>query len=238
MPSCAFTSGGSLEPSPVGQRSVWAGSEDNNVYLQPDQIGRLGAAVTFRATNTRRENGPMWTDRNGRERRVVIGLLLSSFLTVGAADKGQPLNVKAGLWEVTTTSRASEDVVPAALLEKLTPEQRARIEERINASKSDAVKTTIKKQCLTREQLQRGILFRPDEKSCTWTLLTSTSSKVEMRGDCVDQGFKTDATLRIEALNPEEADGSLQYLTNGKRSIPAATSTFKAKWIGPRCRTP
>lgn len=181
----------------------------------------------------------MCADRDGWERRVFIGLVLGSFLTLGATDNVQPLKVKAGLWEVTTTSAASKDVVlPAALLEKLTPEQRARIEERIQASRSDAVKTTIKKRCLTREQLRRGMLFRPEGESCTWTLLTSTSSKVEMRGDCVDQGFKTEARLRIEALSPEEADGSLQFLTNGENRTPATTSTFKAKWIGPRCRTP
>jgi hypothetical protein len=165
--------------------------------------------------------------------------LLSSLLTAGATDNVQPLNVNAGLWEVTTTSAASKDVVlPAALLEQLTPDQRARIEERIKASRSDPVKTTIKKRCLTREQLRRGILFRPDGKSCTWTLLTSTSNKVEMRGDCVDQGFKTEARLQIEALSPEKAEGSLQFSTNAENTIPVTTSTFKAKWIGPGCRTP
>jgi hypothetical protein len=180
----------------------------------------------------------MCTDRDWWERRVSIGILLGLFLALGEADNRQPLNIRAGLWEVTTTCAASKDVaVPSTLLEKLTRDQRARIEERIQASKSDAVKTTIKNQCLTREQLQRGFLFRPDDKSCTWTLLTSTSNKVQIRGDCVDQGFKTEARFQIEAVTPEEAEGSLQFSTNG-RNIPATTSTLKAKWIGPRCRTP
>jgi len=182
----------------------------------------------------------MCTDRDGWTKKVFIGLLLGSFLTFGAADNVQPLNVKAGLWEVNTTSAVSKDnVLPAALLEKLTPEQRARIEERIKASRSDTLITTIKKRCLSREQLRRGLLFRPDGRSCTWTLLTSTRNKVEMRGDCVDQGFKTEARLQIAALSPDEAEGSLQFSTNGENTIPPATSsTFKAKWIGPRCRTP
>jgi Protein of unknown function (DUF3617) len=181
----------------------------------------------------------MCTNRDGWERRVFIGILLGSFLTLGEADNVQPLNVKAGLWEVSITSATSKDVVlPDALLKKLTADQRARIEERIQASKSDAMKTTIKKQCLTREQLQRGFLFRPDGNSCSWTLLSSTSNKVQMRGDCIDQGLKTEATLQIEALAPEEVEGSLQFSANGQSTIPATTSTLKAKWIGPRCRTP
>ncbi len=84
----------------------------------------------------------------------------------------------------------------------------------------------------------RWVAVMADGKSCTWTLLTSTSNKVEMRGDCIDQGFKTEAKLQIEALSPQEAEGSLQFSTNDENTIPATASPFKAKWIAPRCRTP
>lgn len=153
-----------------------------------------------------------------------------------AAHKVTPLNIKTGLWEVTTTTAPTEDVMlPAALLEKLTPEQRARVEERMKARKADPQKTTTTKQCLTRQELNRGLPFRQAGKSCTWTALTSTSSEVEMRGECVDQGVKTEGTLRIEALGPEQAQGSVQFSTKGDNATPRFTSTFKAKWIGSVC---
>jgi len=162
--------------------------------------------------------------------------LCASFL---AAHKVTPLNVKTGLWEVTTTTAATEKtMLPAALLEKLTPEERARVTERMKARKADLQKTIITKQCLTEKQLESGTPFRPTGKSCTWTVLTSTSAKVEALGHCLDQGLKTEETLRISALSPEETKGSLQLSANGENTIRATTSTFKAKWTGPRCGTP
>jgi len=162
--------------------------------------------------------------------------LCASFL---AAHKVTPLSIKTGLWEVTTTTAASDDsMLPAGLLEKLTPEQRARMEERMKARQADVQKTTITKQCLTRPELESGVLFRTAAKSCTWTVLSSTKSNVEMRGDCVDQGFKTEVRLLIEALGPEAAEGSVQFSTSGKNNNATRASTFKAKWIGPFCKNP
>ncbi len=155
-----------------------------------------------------------------------------------AAHKVTPLNVKTGLWEVTTTNSPNNDVMlPAALLEKLTPEERARVEERIKARKADPQKTTTTRLCLTRKEVERGLPFRPVGKSCTWTALTSTSSEVEMRGECLDQGVKTERTLRIEALGREEATGWVQFSTKGDNATFSFTSTFKAKWMGQLCRS-
>jgi hypothetical protein len=165
----------------------------------------------------------------------AVAILTLSIATL-AVDKAQPLKVRLGLWEVTTTVTTSSDMpIPAAILEKLTPEQRARIEERMKARKSDPQKTTIMKQCLTRRELERGVPFRRTQKSCSWTVIHSTSSKVEMRGYCIDQGVKKEGTLRIEALSPEAAEGSVQFSTN-ENVTHGLASTFKAKWIGPSCK--
>ena len=48
----------------------------------------------------------------------------------------ESLAIKPGKWEMTYTSQISGDSTPPAMLEKLTPEQRARHEERMkNAPK-------------------------------------------------------------------------------------------------------
>jgi hypothetical protein len=102
-----------------------------------------------------------------RAMRLIPLLALVTLSTAtGAADKVRPLNVKLGLWEVTTTVMASEEIpIPAGLLEKLTPEQRARVEERIEARSSQAAKVTRRKFCLTGEQLNKGPIFGQDRKS-------------------------------------------------------------------------
>jgi hypothetical protein len=63
-------------------------------------------------------------------RNVLLGIVLLLSLTVMAADKIQPLNVKLGLWETThTTTTSGQMPIPPEMLAKLTPEQRAKMEE-------------------------------------------------------------------------------------------------------------
>lgn len=53
--------------------------------------------------------------------------------------KHQPLNIKTGLWETTSTLKMSGDMpIPAGMLDKLTPEQRARLDERMKGQRRRA----------------------------------------------------------------------------------------------------
>jgi hypothetical protein len=166
---------------------------------------------------------------------VFLPLVLSLPFAMRAADKVEPLNIRVGLWEVTTTVTASGEMpIPAVLLDKLTPEQRARVEERMNARKSDPARTTIAKKCLTRQQLIHGIPFRPDRKSCTWTVFTSTRSQLEMRAECFDESSRSNGMVQIDALDSESVKGSVQFSsTSGNRVT--SWSTFTARWIAPLC---
>jgi hypothetical protein len=170
--------------------------------------------------------------------RMFLGLVFTLSVATQGADNAQSLNVKTGLWEVTTTVTASEEMpIPAGLLEKLTPGQRARVEERMKARKSEPAKTTIKKQCLTRKHLDDGIPFDRDRKSCTRTVLTSTSSKVDMHVECLGKGFKSSGIFQIEALSSENVKGSMRLSATGGANATNSTSTFTAKWISPFCST-
>jgi len=171
--------------------------------------------------------------------RISLIATFTLYASLWAADKVTPLDIRTGLWEVTTTTATSdESMLPAAVLEKLTPEQRARVEERMKARRADAPKTSIARECLTRQELERGMPFYPLQKSCRWAVLSSTGSKAEIRGECVNHGTKTERRLQIQVLSPEEAEGSIHCFTKGDDSSPAATSALRAKWIGPECKNP
>src|SRR5215471_1665648 len=100
--------------------------------------------------------------------RLFFGMLIFA-LTAFAADKMQRLNVKTGLWEVTTTmSTQGETPVPAELLQRLTPEQRARMEARMKAQPAGRSRTTTEKNCLTEEDLAKGDSFSKNpNQECT-----------------------------------------------------------------------
>ena len=115
---------------------------------------------------------------------LIVGIILWSF-AIWAADKIQPLDVKTGLWEVTTTSVTSGmPPIPPEALARLTPEQRARMEESMKSRMGGTPKTTIRKDCVTKEKLDKDYLFGEDRKECTRTVVTTSSRKLEMKMQC------------------------------------------------------
>jgi hypothetical protein len=168
-------------------------------------------------------------------RKMIVGALLLCSLAALAADKLQPLNVKVGLWETTMTTTTSGTMpIPADLLSRLTPEQRARMEERMKANSRENTRTNTYKSCLTKEQLEKGPDFG-DKKQCTQTVITSTSSKAELRVVCDMQDTKASGIMHVEALSPENVKGSGQMSVSGGGHTMNVNTALTGKWIGPNC---
>jgi hypothetical protein len=167
---------------------------------------------------------------------ILLGLIFTVANPIWAADKAQPLNVKVGLWEVTTTATHSGEMpLPADLLAKLTPEQRAKMEQRMKANSSGSTKSTTRKSCMTKEKLDKGSAFDEDKQNCTRTIVTSSSSKLDMRVQCDEDGVKNDGTFLVEALSSESVKGTVHLTARGGDHTFNMASTFTAKWIGPVC---
>ena len=169
-------------------------------------------------------------------RRSPLVALLALSTVIAAVDKVQSVQLKLGLWEVTTTVTANKELpIPAGLLEKLTPKQRARVEERVRASSSDAPKITKRTYCLTEEQLNEGPTFGQEPKSCKRTALTSSDKTVRLRMACFDNDRESDGTLQVEALASDRVRGSVKFSLAGAEASPNSAATFSARWIGPVC---
>ena len=169
--------------------------------------------------------------------KVVVVLMVTAS-ALWAADKYQPLDVKTGLWEVTTVTNLSGQMpIPPELLEKLTPEQRARFQERMNAKSMQPAKPIVSRNCLTQEQLDKGDSFTEDRKSCTHTVISSTRSKVEVRLQCTENDMKFDAKLQFEAVDSENVKGQTLSTATGGDHTMNSNSSFIAKWISPNCGT-
>ena len=90
-------------------------------------------------------------------RTILAGLVMLSSVAVWAADKLQPLNVKAGLWETTTTRITNGEMpIPAEFLARLTPEQRGKMEARMKANSAEKTKTNTSKSCMSKEKLEKA----------------------------------------------------------------------------------
>ena len=152
-----------------------------------------------------------------------------------AASTLQPLNVKPGLWESTRTIKRNGAMpVPAEMLNRLTPEQRARIEERMNA-KSSHENTSTEKHCLTKDDLDKDRLKIAESKDCTTTVINSTSTSVKAKLVCDQQGMHATGTLELTASDPEHVTGSYQSAVDAGGQTMNVDGSWTAKWLSASC---
>jgi hypothetical protein len=78
-----------------------------------------------------------------------------------AGDVGVKLNVKLGLWEVTTSGKTGD--IPEQMLAQIPPERRAQM---IAAIKASANRTRTYRQCMTAEKLAKGFDVQPTREGC------------------------------------------------------------------------
>ena len=156
---------------------------------------------------------------------AVAGVILFS---------AEPLNVKLGQWETTTTMQMSGmPAIPQDALDKMTPQQRQMIEERM---KSMQGKPTTTKYCVKQEDIDKAMKFGTDDKDCTRTIVTSTSTAQEIKIECNRDSGKATGTLRIEAAGSDTVKGTVQMnMTSGGGRSMTMNSSFTSKWLGPTC---
>ena len=146
----------------------------------------------------------------------------------------EPLNVKLGQWETTTTMQMSGmPAIPQDALDKMTPQQRQMIEERM---KSMQGKPTTTKYCVKQEDIDKAMKFGTDDKECTRTIVTSTSTAQEIKIECNRDTNKSTGTVRVDAPNRENVKGTIQMnvSSGGGRSM-NMNGSFVSKWLGATC---
>jgi len=169
-------------------------------------------------------------------KHLPLALIAVCSLTLWAADNFTPLNVKEGLWEVTVTHTMSgmpaTPNIPPDALAKMPPEQRARVEAMMKGTPS----TDVRKECVTKEKLQKNSAFSNNRGDCTRTLVTSTGSKLEVKIHCQEKQSTTDGTLVLEALSSDGVKGTMHSVSNSNSGHNMNMDlTFSSKYLGPVC---
>jgi hypothetical protein len=167
--------------------------------------------------------------------RILLGLLLVFPFVLQSDTAVTPLNVKLGLWQTTvTTNMAGLPAIPDSALAQLPPDQRAKIEAAMKQVSGQPMTT---KSCMTKDKLEKSEGFRNAPKSCTYTVVSSTSSKLEMKLECAQNGMKMTGNVHVEAVDSGNVKGSMQMNTsgNGSANTMNMNSTFTSKWLGAPC---
>jgi hypothetical protein len=138
---------------------------------------------------------------------IMLGSVILSATALFAAAL-EPLNVKTGVWQVTMTSKINGLPKPT---------------------------TNTYKTCVTKADLDKYPFTDPDAH-CTWTVQSSTGSKMDATGICMPNGMgKVDFAMKLEALNSESVQGTGQLSFNGPAGAMNGNYSAMAKWVGATC---
>jgi Protein of unknown function (DUF3617) len=174
---------------------------------------------------------------SNKHRWASLVLVSLGVLTVVLRAQFSALNVKLGLWEITSTTQTTG--TPAIDLSTVPPEYRGRAEAAMKAQMEQSAKpnTRVRKACVTKENLQKD-LFQNASKdpSCKWTTIAQTSSVGEFTIECTGVQ-QVSGHIRYEALNSENVKGTMTMkIATAKGASPmTSNTTLTSRWIGASC---
>lgn len=139
---------------------------------------------------------------------VLLGAIALAATAVVAVDKIQPLNLKPGLWQVTTT---------------------------MTIQGMGAPQTRTYKSCATKENMDQYPFTDPDN-DCKYKVQSSTGSHMDVSGSCVYQGEeKADFKIKLDVTDSEHAQGTGQLTLAGPQGTMRGDYSGKGKWIAASC---
>jgi hypothetical protein len=150
-----------------------------------------------------------------------------------AAYAGDTLDIKPGLWEITSSHRISGiPPMPKDWQDKVTPEQRAAMEAafRKEAEKGPQIETD--RECITKKDMEKP--FDVGEKDCKQTVVHTTSTTQEVRLSCNGE-MKGNGVLRVTTPTPETMTGTLDLQVGEGQDPMKIKSELKGRWLGPDC---
>jgi len=167
---------------------------------------------------------------------LCLVLIIFCSLILWAADDIAPLNVREGLWEVTVTrsmtGMPATPTIPPETLAKMPPEQRARVEAMMKGGAS----TDVRKECVTKEKLEKHTAFSNNRGDCTRTVVSSTGRKMEMKFHCEEKQSSSDGTFVMEALGSDNVKGTMHMVSNTSGGHTMTMDfTIASKYLGQDC---
>jgi Protein of unknown function (DUF3617) len=144
----------------------------------------------------------------------------------------ESFRVKPGAWEMTMTTTSAGSTMPADVMAKMPPEQRAKMESAMQA-RSGKPRTTVHKNCVTQKDLDEHRMTKPDDDaSCTQKIVTMTATKMVMERTCAAPKASK-MTMTQEAKTPESVVMTMDMQQGGPGGKIHMEMT--GRWLGASC---
>jgi hypothetical protein len=150
-----------------------------------------------------------------------------------------PPNAKPGLWESTVTRQmAGAPVSPVADTSKLTPEQRARLEQMMAMRGATAPTTSVVRYCVTPESAQRWESFAQDNSAdgkCERTVQDESAGSLKMSIVCA--GGQRQGTIAFTATDANRIRGTINWVQHQAGGDRTTTVDIDSRWLSADCGT-
>jgi hypothetical protein len=151
-------------------------------------------------------------------------------LTAVLAAQAPKVNVKFGLWEMTSVTQMSGDIPMD--MSKMTPEQQAQMKAAM-AGMMNKPMTNTAQNCLTKEKFDQG-KFAEDEKDCKQTVITNTETTYSFKQVCTGDQART-VTMTFTAPSPTSVNGKFEGTVSQQGKTMNISGTMTGKYIGADC---
>lgn len=151
-----------------------------------------------------------------------------------AAFSAERLNIKTGLWEIKSILQTSGVLpLPKALLDTLTPEQRAKMaaDMKKEAAKGPSMDTS--RECITEKDLEQPF-SSANAKECRQSVTNTTRTTQEVRIVC-DGEIKGGGVLKVTSPTPESMTGSIDLKVGEGPDAFSMNGKLIGRWLGSEC---
>lgn len=164
---------------------------------------------------------------------ALVGLIACLSLPLSAFAAEQ-LNVKTGLWEITSVMQTNGVLpLPKELTAKLTPEQRARMAAEAKAEAAEGPTRETDRECVTQKDLEQP--FRSaNTEYCKQSMVNRTRTTQEARIVCEGE-HKGSGVFRVTAPTPETMKGTLDLKIGEGPDAFTLKGQLSGRWLGADC---
>ena len=167
--------------------------------------------------------------------RAIQALVLSLVLAPAIPAAAPTLDIKPGLWERITTFTVEGDSEPPPMnLEGLTPEQRARVEQRLANRGQPITRKTL--QCVTPEQVAEWSSFEEHEREtpeCRRSFSDQTPQHVRYTASC-DAGRLT-GEFEFTSTSSERVVARMSVVERVDGGMRRVKTEWQGRWLAAEC---
>lgn len=165
--------------------------------------------------------------------RILAGL---SAAIVATAVLAEPLAIKIGLWEITSTTDISgEMAIPPDAWANLSAEERAKAQAAMKQLADEGPRTETDRSCVTQKDLEEPFgSGREQDASCRNTFLNQSSKEQRIRIECTGETRGT-GEFQIRVLDAQNVKGALRMSSTDGEHEMKIRADIVGKWLGSDC---